>query len=82
MKGRCECPDVGVPPSAAGREAWPKGKKLTGEEETHRRGHQRGDGCVCVCSGRGVQAGECQVITPLKASSDPLGVRSWAKCCI
>jgi len=65
-------------------------------EETHRRGHQRGDGCVCVCAC--VRASErrrvcvcvlgeesrleneCQVITPLKASSDPLGVRSWAKC--
>ena len=76
VKGRCKCPDVGVPPSAAGREAWPKGKKqrrLRGESIREEMG-------VRVCSGRGVQAGECQVITPLKASSDPLGVRSWAKC--
>lgn len=60
VKGRCKCPDVGVPPSAAGREAWPEGKKqrrLTGEGIREEMGvcvyvracvHQRGDGCACV----------------------------------
>ena len=48
VKGRCKCPDVGVPPSAAGREAWPKGKKqrrLRGESIREEMGV-----CVCVCA--------------------------------